>query len=72
MSAPNPTANLAYWTSPETAGVIRCTDDHLRHLRSQGKGPPYTQVSKGGRILYAVSDVEAWLKKNRRSPRATK
>jgi hypothetical protein len=38
----------------------------LRLLRMRGKGPRFTKVSgslgkSGGRVIYAVSDLEAWL-----------
>ena len=36
----------------------------LRALRSQGRGPAYTQDGEGRSVLYRRADVEAWLKNN--------
>lgn len=37
----------------------------LTSWRSRGGGPAFTKI--GGRVLYALADVEAWEKRNRRA-----
>lgn len=37
--------------------------------RQRYKGPPYLQEAKGGRVVYLLEDLEAYLAKNKRDPR---
>ena len=47
----------------ETLGVSEWT---LLRWRTEGKGPNYvkTAPNQGGRVIYRVKDLEAWLEEN--------
>ncbi len=48
-----------YDTTAEVADICRTSADTVRYWRHIGKGPKSFKV--GRRVLYAHSDVEAWL-----------
>lgn len=47
-------------TAPEAAERIGLSRPHLAKLRRTGEGPPFFKI--GRRVVYAVGDVDAWLK----------
>ena len=49
-----------YLTTQEVAALCRTPADTVRYWRHVGRGPASFKV--GRRVLYAVADVEAWLK----------
>ena len=53
-----------YMTTQEVAQTCRTSPETVRFWRHVGKGPRSFKV--GRRVLYAVSDVEAWLDAARR------
>jgi hypothetical protein len=53
-------------TEREVSEIYRIGTRQLRLMRLRGKGPRFLKVSgqlghSGGRILYPVADLEAWL-----------
>lgn len=48
-----------YLTQKEAAYVLRLSERTLERHRLTGTGPKF--VKAGRRVLYRVSDVEAWL-----------
>ncbi|MDH6460892.1 DNA-binding transcriptional MerR regulator [Micromonospora sp. A200] len=48
-----------YLTTEEVAAITRSTPSTVRYWRHIGKGP--RGVKRGKRVLYAESDVAAWL-----------
>src|SRR5512132_3284415 len=50
-------------TTNEVAEIIRTPADTLRYWRFLGKGP--RSVKLGRRVLYARTDVEAWIEAQR-------
>lgn len=50
-------------TSQQVADRLGITEDSVRRLRSQKKGPAY--INWGNRIRYKPQDVEDWLDANR-------
>ncbi len=55
-----------YMTLPELAQGVHRSDDTVRRWLREGKGPVPTIVM--GRKLFAIDDVKAWLKAQRREP----
>jgi predicted DNA-binding transcriptional regulator AlpA len=53
-----------FLTTPEVAGIARTSAETVRYWRHIGKGPK--SFKAGRRVLYASSDVEAWLADLRR------
>ncbi|MBX5153217.1 helix-turn-helix domain-containing protein [Rhizobium sp. NLR8a] len=51
-------------TGPEAAAYLRVTEVTLARWRSTKRGPEYTK--SGGRVLYRVSVLLDYLKKNER------
>ena len=45
-------------------GKVNLAANAMAKLRVTGKGPPY--IKKGGRILYDLDDVDAWLDSDKR------
>lgn len=50
-----------YLTAKETAAIRHKSEPALSQERKRGIGPPY--VIDGGRILYPVDELEAWLER---------
>lgn len=50
----------------EAASLLNVSQSCLRAWRSQGRGPSYCRLSR--RIVYPVTDLEAYLSRNRVSP----
>ena len=53
-----------FYTSEETARVLRTTIATLRNWRYKGRGPRYTRISDN-RVLYRVEDVKAYIESRR-------
>lgn len=53
-----------YLIPAEAAALIRQSKGALSRLRMRGDGPPFLKV--GAKILYAKTDVIAWLETRRR------
>lgn len=49
-----------YWTTSETSRFSRVPAETLRYYRHRGVGGPKS-FKLGRRVLYARSDVEAWI-----------
>ncbi|PBC72215.1 hypothetical protein BX265_5010 [Streptomyces sp. TLI_235] len=54
---------------PETARYIKRTPKALRSLRERGGGPK--GFRSGGRVLFYIADVDAWLAHGHASDRHT-
>lgn len=60
-------------TEAEAAAVLRLKRHTLAHWRTvaryrgKRKGPAYIQSGKG-RVLYLLTDIDAWIEANRREP----
>jgi predicted DNA-binding transcriptional regulator AlpA len=50
----------AVCTTAELAPRLGLTAQHLRSMRSQGKGPPAHRTA-GRRVCYATAEVARWL-----------
>lgn len=50
---------MKYLTTIEVADLCRAPAETVRYWRSTGKGP--VSFKLGRRVLYAATDVEAWL-----------
>jgi len=51
-----PEAN--YLTTKETAKLMRCSPRTLEAFRLNGTGPKF--IKAGRKVLYRISDLEAW------------
>jgi hypothetical protein len=51
-----------YLDDRETSSVIRAKTQTLANWRHLKKGPPY--IKAGGKVLYRLSDLKAWLESN--------
>ena len=58
-------------TTAEFAEIARISTQHAIRLRREGKGPRYYQIAARGRCTYRASDIEAWLKRKRKTPTAS-
>jgi excisionase family DNA binding protein len=58
-------------TTKQAAKLLQLTPDYLRHLRRQGKGPPYAKLhtSRRGSVRYPRSEVMAWVRSRIRETR---
>lgn len=50
---------MTYMTTAEVAELVRTSPETVRYWRHIGKGPKSFKV--GRRVLYAATDVQAWL-----------
>ncbi len=48
-----------YLTTKETAKYVRCSPRTLEAYRLDGTGPKF--VKAGRKVLYRISDLEAWM-----------
>ena len=51
-------------TPQEAAELLRSKDRTLERWRHAGGGPPFVKI--GRRVVYRLSDLEAWLAQQRR------
>lgn len=56
----------AYLLAADIEKIFGIKKQHLEIVRRQGKGPAYTKF--GGRYLYRVEDIEAYLNSRRVVP----
>jgi hypothetical protein len=73
----NPMTTPDMITEAEAAAILRLKPDTLRQWRNRRKkghkkGPPYFQPHAHGQVLYARSDLDAWIKKHRVDPASEK
>lgn len=54
-----------YLTTPEAARFLALSGRTLEKHRTYGTGPVYRKV--GGRVIYALEDLEAWANRGLRS-----
>jgi len=59
-----------YLLTGELAARLRVKAQTLRQWRVTGRGPAFFKLC--GRVVYKVSDVEAWEAANRRDPGSRK
>jgi hypothetical protein len=59
---------MEFQTNDEVAALLRIEPKTLHNMRGQRRGPPFVKI--GGRILYAKSDVLAYIAAHRREPEA--
>lgn len=52
-------------TASEVAGMLRISCQTLEVMRLGGRGPRYIRLGREGvgRVVYLLSDVEAWLER---------
>lgn len=60
-----PSANPHYLRTPDAAVYLGLSPKTLEKHRCYGSGPVYHKL--GGRIVYAVDDLDAWVKIGRRT-----
>jgi predicted DNA-binding transcriptional regulator AlpA len=53
-----------FLTPKEVAAIYGIAEKTLANWRSQGKGPAYHKL--GGKVRYADSDMEDWVKQSRK------
>ncbi|MEL7277820.1 MAG: helix-turn-helix domain-containing protein [Pseudomonadota bacterium] len=63
---PDPTAGLPprYLRTPEAARFLGLSGRTLEKHRTYGTGPSYSKI--GGRVVYAVDDLQAWVSRGDR------
>ncbi|AYV48608.1 transcriptional regulator [Caulobacter flavus] len=64
MSIPNDVAAERLLLAPEAAKHLRISTSTLAKYRCYGTGPVYRK--NGGRIVYALADLEAWSRRGMR------
>lgn len=65
MSSATPTGTTRYLRTPDAAVYLGLSPKTLEKHRCYGTGPVYHKL--GGRIVYAVDDLDAWAKIGRRT-----
>lgn len=63
-------ASKATLTVEEVAILYGISPSMLNTMRSQNRGPAYSQLAKGGKVLYSRQSVDAWLAAQQVQPRA--
>lgn len=61
MSDPNAGLPPRYLRTPEAARFLSLSGRTLEKHRTYGTGPTYRKL--GGRVVYAIADLEAWAKR---------
>jgi hypothetical protein len=59
---------MEFKRTQQAAEFMRLQRKTLENWRSQGRGPAYVKV--GGRVLYPVADLEAFVAANRHVPQS--
>ncbi len=64
---PDPNAGLPprYLRTPEAARFLGLSGRTLEKHRTYGTGPRYSKI--GGRVVYAVDDLQAWVSRGDRA-----
>ena len=64
---PDPNAGLPprYLRTPEAARFLGLSGRTLEKHRTYGTGPRYSKI--GGRVVYAVEDLQAWVGRGEKS-----
>ena len=64
---PDPNAGLPprYLRTPEAARFLGLSGRTLEKHRTYGTGPRYSKI--GGRVVYAIADLQAWVGRGRKS-----
>jgi predicted DNA-binding transcriptional regulator AlpA len=64
---PDPNAGLPprYLRTPEAARFLGLSGRTLEKHRTYGTGPRYSKI--GGRVVYAIADLQAWVSRGRKS-----
>ena len=60
-----PAASSPLLTPQEAAEFLRSKDRTLERWRSTGDGPPFVKV--GRKVVYRLTDLNAWLEQQRRT-----
>ena len=55
-----------YLRTPEAARFLGVSGRTLEKHRTYGTGPLYSKI--GGRVIYAVGDLQAWARRGARNP----
>ncbi len=65
MPAPNPELPQRHLRTPEAARFLGLSDRTLEKHRIYGTGPVFSKL--GGRVVYRLDDLRAWVEKGRRT-----
>ena len=60
----------AMLTTEEVAKLYGIPAGTLENMRCQNRGPAYSQLAKGGKVLYSRQSIDAWLAAQTVQPRA--
>jgi hypothetical protein len=63
-------AHKAMLTTEEVAQLYGIAAGTLENMRCQNRGPAYTQLARGGKVLYSRQNVDSWLAAQAVQPRA--
>lgn len=63
-------SHKAMLTSEEVAKLYGISVSMLNVMRTQNRGPAYSQLAKGGKVLYSRQSIDAWLAAQTVQPRA--
>lgn len=63
---PDPLAGFPprYLRTPEAARLLSLSERTLEKHRTYGTGPTYRKI--GGRVVYALADLQAWVDRGRK------
>ena len=57
------TMNEQYLTTEQLSQLLPFSQSYLRQLRVSGDGPSFVKLGK--KVVYRVSDLEAWLSRHK-------
>lgn len=63
-------SHKAMLTTEEVALLYGISTAMLNTMRSNNRGPAYSQLAKGGKVLYSRQNIDAWLAAQTVQPRA--
>ena len=63
-------AHKAMLTTEEVAHLYGISAHMLAVMRTQNRGPAYSQLAKGGKVLYSRQSIDDWLAAQAVQPRA--
>ena len=63
-------SHKAMLTTDEVAQLYGISAHMLSVMRTQNRGPAYSQLAKGGKVLYSRQSIDDWLAAQAVQPRA--
>lgn len=63
-------AHKAMLSPADVATLYGISEESLKKMRAENRGPAYSQLAKGGKVLYTRQSLDVWLAAQAVQPRA--